>query len=289
MTGFHEATSMHWRVVAAKAVGTSHRRAGTECEDHFAFLRLDNGILLVALADGAGSASHGSVGAKVAVEAAIKAAERLLLEGQQPNTADAWSQVMASVLDLVRQAVVASASQFQETASGSIFEGSAAQSLGQISSLRDFATTLLVAILSQTWATMMQVGDGMVVTATENGEYCCPINSDENDNPYVNVTHFITDQDYKKWARSTTLGGSNLKGVALLTDGLQVLASSLANRHPHPPFFKPLFAFASDPNATDEDLEGFLNSERVNARTDDDKTLVIAVQNLMHFQRSLLR
>lgn len=49
---------------------------------------------------------------------------------------------------------------------------------------------------------------------------------------------------------------------------------------PHVPFFQPLVAFAARAeNQTDarEQLTAFLASERVCARTDDDKTLVLAV------------
>jgi hypothetical protein len=48
---------------------------------------------------------------------------------------------------------------------------------------------------------------------------------------------------------------------------------------PHAPFFRPLFAFAmeSTDSAAAEPLAAFLASERVTRRTDDDKTLVLAV------------
>jgi hypothetical protein len=67
--------------------------------------------------------------------------------------------------------------------------------------------------------------------------------------------------------------------VALSTDGLLRLALKLPGGEPHAPFFAPLFNFVSandDAVQAQQRLAEFLNSERVCARTDDDKTLVLA-------------
>ena len=57
------------------------------------------------------------------------------------------------------------------------------------------------------------------------------------------------------------------------------LALKLPGYEPHAPFFKPLFTFitgAEDETLATQQLAGFLASARVCARTDDDKTLVLA-------------
>jgi hypothetical protein len=46
---------------------------------------------------------------------------------------------------------------------------------------------------------------------------------------------------------------------------------------PYQPFFAQMFSFARRPDATEMELQAFLTSERVCARTDDDKTLVLVV------------
>jgi hypothetical protein len=58
-----------------------------------------------------------------------------------------------------------------------------------------------------------------------------------------------------------------------------MLALDMARREPHPPFFQPLFAFAQRADASQSELLAFLDSERVCARTEDDKTLVLAVHS----------
>jgi hypothetical protein len=40
-----------------------------------------------------------------------------------------------------------------------------------------------------------------------------------------------------------------------------------------------MFEFAENPNSTKAELEEFLQSDRVCERTDDDKTLVLAIRN----------
>jgi hypothetical protein len=62
---------------------------------------------------------------------------------------------------------------------------------------------------------------------------------------------------------------------------LQRLALNLATNTPHEPFFEPFFKVLSIVGENKEDeltaaLVDFLKSERVNERTDDDKTLALA-------------
>ncbi|MFM6042955.1 MAG: protein phosphatase 2C domain-containing protein, partial [Dolichospermum sp.] len=52
----------------------------------------------------------------------------------------------------------------------------------------------------------------------------------------------------------------------------------LSDWQPHPPFFKPLEEYLREtekPENDDNYINDFLNSERLNSRTDDDKTLVL--------------
>src|SRR5215813_3455211 len=94
-----------WRVVAAKAVGTSHRRTGKGCEDHFGAVTLPNNIQVLAVADGAGSAARAADGARVAVAAAMEAATRALRDGQQLDTEHGWTDLLHSVIKNVRHTV----------------------------------------------------------------------------------------------------------------------------------------------------------------------------------------
>jgi serine/threonine protein phosphatase PrpC len=61
-----------WRVVAASVRGKSHERAGQLCQDAHYWETLPEGILISAVADGAGSAVLGKVGAIVAAQTAVE-------------------------------------------------------------------------------------------------------------------------------------------------------------------------------------------------------------------------
>ena len=67
--------------------------------------------------------------------------------------------------------------------------------------------------------------------------------------------------------------------IAILSDGLQMLALKIPEYMPHAPFFSPLFRFVAevtDETEAKEQLEAFLRSPRVRKRTDDDLTLLLA-------------
>ncbi len=74
--------------------------------------------------------------------------------------------------------------------------------------------------------------------------------------------------------------------VAILTDGLERIALDFQQRVAHPSFFAAMFGAvrslppgdAAEAAAASADLVGFLGSARVNERTSDDKTLVLATR-----------
>ncbi len=71
-----------------------------------------------------------------------------------------------------------------------------------------------------------------------------------------------------------------VRALAASSDGLLRLALRLPGQEPFEPFFRPLFGFAASAGAADaqRQLVRFLDSPRVSARTEDDKTLVVAVR-----------
>jgi hypothetical protein len=139
----------------------------------------------------------------------------------------------------------------------------------------DLATTLCVAIVSPTASCFFQIGDGAIVLRNNGvcGVVFWPLSGE-----YVNTTTFLTSKEYRGVLEffSTTEGFSD---VALLTDGMERLALRFDARIAHPPFFEPLFrALRAGNGSRDlaEDLRRFLQSESVQSRSDDDKTLILA-------------
>ncbi len=254
-----------WRYAFASAVGTSHTKLGLPCQDA-SVCRLVSAaegppVLVALVADGAGSAIRAEVGAQLACTFLLGEITAWIAEGAAPSvlTRDV-------VADLLRE--------FQTR----ITLEAEAEGL----KARDFAATLVAAVVGAQEAVFFQVGDGAIVVSTpEDGDAYSWIfwpGSGE----YENTTFFLTDIDVERhleWDRSERL----VDQIALFSDGLQRLALHYQSRTAHAPFFHgkmQVLETAADaaPATLSEQLARFLSSPEVDARTDDDKTLILATR-----------
>lgn len=248
-----------WRIAAGVAIGSSHAHSNTPCQDaclvELLPMVLGEPALMAFVADGAGSASQAELGARTAVAAAARICQR------QADTIGA-SFDQAFVLSLVtecRQALLDLAS---------------AQSLP----LREFACTLLGVLAFREQTLAFQIGDGGIVLDSGEGLLLAitPMSGE-----YANMTHFLIDDDATTRVAISVL--PRVERMAVFSDGLQRLALSLHDLKPYAPFFAPFFNTLQQANPPersklDAALTQFLNSDKVNARTDDDKTLILAVR-----------
>ncbi|ULH17300.1 protein phosphatase 2C domain-containing protein (plasmid) [Deinococcus sp. KNUC1210] len=246
-----------WRVVGASVRGTAHVQSGTECQDA-SLWRLVHSVqgvpvLLLTASDGAGSAAHSAEGAQLVCAALLDELERLTRhDGFALEGLDAHALLAGLRAALERQA----------TEQGYL--------------LRDLACTLLAGVVVPGAAWFMQVGDGAIVMQDESD---LRLHVWPDSGEYANQTYFVTDVPQGHVHEAVYSG--DWRRVALLTDGLQGLALSNAGRAPHAPFFEPVFRtleLAQDgwPEYLGSGLKQFLDSPAVNARTSDDKTLLLA-------------
>jgi hypothetical protein len=97
---------------------------------------------------------------------------------------------------------------------------------------------------------------------------------------YLNETTFLTSADALDQAQHAIIQ-KRATGLALFSDGLQMLALKMPQAIPHPPFFAPLLRLVAeirDRSLAEDQLRRFLQSPRVTQRADDDLTLVLAVR-----------
>lgn len=242
-----------WHVVGASVQGTAHARLGVPCQDAHAWRIMPDDTLVLAVADGAGSAGRSLEGAQVAVQAALHALTDGL-EAREPLPAEA----------LLRDAFLRAR------------ESVAALAADSGTPLPQFATTLMAALVTTDGLNVASLGDGALIA--DAGEELRMASAPPQKGEYANETHFLTQDGALDVVQVARFDGP-VRAVAATTDGLMRLALRLPDYLPHAPFFQPLFAFAANGHdgAADE-LAAFLASERVAARTDDDKTLVIAVR-----------
>ena len=238
-----------WKLIHGSVRGTSHAASGQPCQDFCAGTR-DGPTLVAACADGAGSADLSHFGARAAVERFLEVATT---GGSAPDhaTLEAW-------VDAARDGVLEEAARH-----------------GALP--RQLACTLLVALVGDGWAAFAQVGDGVIVFDAESG-YELAFWPDNGE--YANSTRFLTDDDYRKHLRIEVVA-QQVDELAVMTDGLQMLALDFKGARVHGRFFEPLFRTVRgnpDEGALRASLLDFLGSSRVNERTDDDKTLLLATR-----------
>ena len=143
--------------------------------------------------------------------------------------------------------------------------------------VRSLATTLTCVAAVDGFITVGQLGDGSVIVRTDEDELVAVTNPQRGE--YANETFFLVQEDALDNLQVQVLH-TPVQGLAVLSDGLMRLALQMPANMPHRPFFKPLFAFAAsaeDMEAATGQLASFLSSERVSERTDDDKSLVLAI------------
>jgi len=253
-----KAAAAKWRVLSASVPGSSHMRRGLACQDFNRFRILSDGTLIIVVCDGAGSAQRASEGAYSAARLSVDfLAEHIA--SSRPTDVCSWGLLLRHCLDHVRSELIELATRMEGTANPS-----------------DFATTLLIAVLSTDFIATAQIGDGAIVTRRDPGGLS--VLTEPGRNEYINETTFVTSPEYPDSICARVESAANVTGIAALTDGLQMLAIKFPDNLAHSPFFDPIFEFAAAEDSGDIDIEEFLRSDRVCDRTDDDKTLVIAVR-----------
>lgn len=254
-----------WRFAAASAVGTSHLKSGLPCQDtHLCdVLRTADGepVLAAFLADGAGSAQRSEIGAQLACSLAFDEIRSLLETGGHLSDVDApfltgW---------LARfQTEIAARAEAEELKA------------------RDFACTLLGAVVGCEAAVFFQIGDGAIVVSprAEEDEYSWVFWPATGE--YENTTFFATEPDAAEHLEHAHVERP-IDEVALFSDGLQRLVLDYRSRTAPAPFFRSMLSWVR--SATDEALprlspllQGHLSSPSINERTDDDKTLILATR-----------
>lgn len=252
---------MSWKVLSASVTGSSHVKQNTAGQDYCRAGTIaigDREYFFGAAADGAGSTAWGGEGARIACETVYASVLELL-------RAD---PAIASVTDdAVRALVLAARAAISRDAAEHGRE------------FREYASTLVCALVSADGALFFQVGDGGIVRSGEAG-YETVFWPDQGE--YANTTYFLTHEDVTDHLRIDRAGTPPAR-LALFTDGLQNLVLAFATRTVHAGFFDPLFAAmgVSPENqvaSLSAHFDAFLNMDAINERTDDDRTLILALR-----------
>jgi serine/threonine protein phosphatase PrpC len=255
-----------WKAIARSVIGSGHQEQQIPCQDYSQYQLLDSGnIIIGAVADGAGSAFLSHVGAEIAVKSALAYLQQWH-DFRQRHASFSPSELSEPQLTHFFSKLI---QRIQRT-------------LERQSQLLDcplsaLATTLLVFAANQEGAIAMQIGDGFLLVRPQGEDYQLLFRPDKGE--FINETTFVTSATALDFLQ-VSICPKPLEFICAATDGLEKVAIKYSDWSPFPPFFKPLETFLQetpDPEAEANYLEQFLNSERLNHRTQDDKTLLLCL------------
>ena len=215
--------------------------------------RLADGRMCAVVSDGAGTAPYGGPGAWIVCR------ELLSQAGRWSATSSGLpdDQVIFDWVDAIRDRITRAAER----------RGSAP---------RQFAATMAAVVAADSETLVMQVGDSVVAGRTD-GNWTVPLWPETGE--YASTTYFVTDSPA---ARLNLARDSNsFDGFALFSDGIEAIALDHSEQQAHRPFLDPMIKAIDDVpgsgrlSGLSEKLARYLGSDRVNERTDDDKTLIL--------------
>jgi hypothetical protein len=247
-----------WRFAGASVCGTSHTRLALPCQDAYHFEQPSAEVIMMAVADGAGSALRADEGASVAVKAAIRHLQESYNECRNPEGEE---NIESIVLDSVKRARLA-------------VEKYAEESNDEVSA---FACTLLLIFAAREFVAFAQIGDGGAVIQDFEGKITGLTTPEPS--TYANETCFLVSPNAFEHTQFRLWKGKT-KHIAMFSDGLQHLCLQMPEGTPYDKFFKPLFEFlgsSREQSILEESLTDFLKSQKVREHTDDDITLILSV------------
>jgi hypothetical protein len=244
-------------VASASTVGSGHVAQDVGCQDAVSHLVSGDWILL-AVADGLGSARHSAEGAACAVSAAISAGRD---EIEDPaNDIDG---------DLLAIHMLRSARAGLERLAGD--------------DLRDYACTLIACAVKGSTVAVAHIGDGAVVGWDEKELF---VISPPAHSEYVNEVEHLCQDEWHSSMRTAV--HEPVSASCIFTDGLQRAALTRADDRwvPFDKFLLPLFRHvleASHRDVLQRELEILLRGDLLNEHSEDDKTLAFAILREMSY------
>ena len=156
--------------------GTSHEKNGVPCQDAHGYRVLPDGVVIIAVADGSGSARRSAAGSQCVVAQAIDSLEAALSRGA-PYSDLGWESLLTEAFRQARRAILDLARE-------------------EDSPVRAFDTTLTCAVASAKGLVAGQIGDCLVVARCEDGKMFTATQPQRGE--YANETFFLTGDDALK-------------------------------------------------------------------------------------------
>lgn len=248
-----------WKTVATAVRGKDHIETDKPCQD-YVYSRRENGVVAIALSDGAGSKKASEIGAEIVTK---KITELMV------NHFDDFL-MMTETIDDINNPFKRYA-QLRAHLIGELTKELNAYIIkhGDMN-FKDLASTLLFFAFKKDTYLMGHVGDGLIVgRMVEPGQDYLKVLSYPDNGAEANITFFMTNDDLEEHFKLFSGSISDLSGVILMSDGPEeVLFSPQDGIHPNT---QSLFLNFHNVNATNYEkvLENLLQNEIAKFSYDD--------------------
>jgi len=239
-------------------IGSSHEKKGTKCQDANKIIKLENGVIIAAIADGVGSCKYSDVAASIAVEVSLR-----VCADEIKSNAD------SDLLKVIEKAFAQAEREIDE------------RSLSENHLITDYDTTLSLAIYDGKHVTYGHCGDGGIIGLTIEGSYVKITSPQKSDDGQYVIP-------LRRGKDTWVIGKAQEKfaSVLLATDGVYDTFFPYLLKGQLVEVYVPLIRYFMDNNvlkssektiaAIKKERKDYLNSESCASITDD-KTVVVIV------------
>ncbi len=254
---------MHWQAIGCSEIGSSHIKTGIPCQDFCDYKIISNNqVTIGAVSDGMGSAAHSDLGAKIAVQTTLNC----LNQRDWLNNSINESQAQVFFEKLLKTVVT----EIQTVAKKEGY------------SVRDMACTLLAFIATPNLLVAMQCGDGLIVIrphSSQNYQLIFQPQKGEYANEYVPITSASAYQYMQ-----VKVIAEPIDFICAATDGIERISLIKSKQwKAYDQFFEPVETQIMRSPKTELEkkkiVSDWLKSDDINQRTDDDKTVLLCIQN----------
>jgi hypothetical protein len=250
-----------WRVGGVSVAGFAHVDENMPCQDAHAYVLRDGCCLVAAVADGAGSARFGHLGAAAIASAVVE----VVSKGVSGARID---------FDLVSKLLIEAVNETTKN----LIQKPECEANGVPLRLSDFATTLVAVVANQSGGRFFHVGDGAGTALALNDPTEATTSKPQN-GEYANETFFVTMENWERYLETISFD-SNFDTILLMSDGVTPLAMSRGCESPFMNFVAPVIEFVrtADDDTAKTALTNTLLDNKVRMVTGDDKTLLWATK-----------
>jgi len=218
-------------------------------------------VLVAVVCDGAGSALHSEVGSWLASTTFVELVEVYFENGGR-------------LIDIGRDKLVDWVANMAERLTARASEDGNAP--------KDYSCTLVAAIVGNDAAVFAQIGDGAIVVSHGDADGWSWVFWPQH-GEYANQTVFVLSTNAAN-SLEFSLAPRRIDELAMFSDGIERMVLHGASKAVNDPFFDQMFipVRASKARGFDQQLSDklkvYLSSAPVNAKTNDDKTLLMATR-----------